>query len=83
MAHERDSPDELYPFAQALVRKLVNRHGLEWSFPIRKSPGSSIGGVNRQRHLIKLCRNHPPRTTVRRQEMRRKNQVPATIPKAL
>lgn len=31
MAHERDSPDDLYPFARALVRKLVKRHGLEWS----------------------------------------------------
>jgi hypothetical protein len=31
MADERDSPDDLYPFAQALVRKLMKKHGLNWS----------------------------------------------------
>jgi len=31
MANERDSPDDLYPFAKALVRKLVRRHGLDWN----------------------------------------------------
>jgi hypothetical protein len=26
----RDSPDDLYPFAQALVRKLLKKNGLKW-----------------------------------------------------
>jgi DNA-directed RNA polymerase specialized sigma24 family protein len=30
MADERDSPDDLYPFAQMLVRKLIKKHGLKW-----------------------------------------------------
>ncbi len=30
MADNRDSPDDLYPFARALVRKLVNRYQLTW-----------------------------------------------------
>ncbi len=30
MADDRDSPDDLYPFAQALVRKLIRRHQLTW-----------------------------------------------------
>lgn len=69
MANERDSPDDLYPFAQALVRKLVKRHGLEWN--------------NRQRHLIKLCRALPPRTRLQREEMCQKGHVAVAIPKAL
>lgn len=28
---ERDSPDDLFPFAQALVRTLLKENGLRWS----------------------------------------------------
>ncbi|MGE0759359.1 MAG: hypothetical protein AB7F89_19770 [Pirellulaceae bacterium] len=28
---ERDSPEDLYPFAQALVRTLLKEKGLRWS----------------------------------------------------
>jgi RNA polymerase sigma factor (sigma-70 family) len=31
MAHERDSPEDLFPFAQALVRTLLKEKGLRWS----------------------------------------------------
>lgn len=31
MAIDRDSPDDLYPFAEVQVRKLVLRYGLDWN----------------------------------------------------
>lgn len=31
MANERDSPEDLFPFAQALVRTLLKEKGLRWS----------------------------------------------------
>ncbi len=31
MAHERDSPEDLFSFAQALVRTLLKEKGLRWS----------------------------------------------------
>jgi len=30
MAEQRDSPDDLYPFAQMLVRRLIKKHQLRW-----------------------------------------------------
>lgn len=31
MATHRDSSDDLYPFAEVLLRKLVARYGLDWN----------------------------------------------------
>ena len=31
MSDDRDSPDDLHPFAQMLVRKLIKKYGLRWS----------------------------------------------------